>query len=36
LYIDREKNQNFQHTQEDTDFVIKKLEKIVANEILQD
>lgn len=36
LYIDREKNQNFQHTLEDTDFIIKKLEKIVTWDILTD
>jgi len=36
LYIDREKNQNYQHTSEDIDFVVKKFEDITSNTILND
>ena len=36
LHIDREKNQIYQHTNEDIDFIIKKLEEITGNNILQD
>ncbi len=36
LYIDREKNQNYQHTTEDIDFIIKKLTTIVASPVLND
>ena len=36
LYIDREKNQNYQHTREDIDFLVKKLSDIVINEKVED
>lgn len=36
LYIDREKNQNYQHTPEDIDYIVKKLEKVTSNTILND
>lgn len=36
LYIDREKNQNYQHTPEDIDYIVKKLEKVTTNTILND
>jgi len=36
LYIDREKNQNYQHTREDIDFLVRKLSEITSNSKVED
>ena len=35
LYIDREKNKNFQHTNEDTDFIFNKFKKLIKSNIIE-